>query len=182
MGRLKALLPWRGATLLEYTIGELRAAAVDDLVVVLGHAADELAPIARRAGVRTVHNPRYAEGRATSIAAGATAVEPGCEAVLVASVDQPRPREAIAALLAAHRRAEWPISRLVHGEQHGHPTVFSCALFDELRGVAEESEGMKSILRRHAESIQDVEYGDPIVLLNLNTPEEYERARALFGS
>jgi CTP:molybdopterin cytidylyltransferase MocA len=35
---------------------------------------------------------------------------------------------------------------------------------------------MKSILRRHAEQIQDVEIDDPAVLLNINTPGEYAAA------
>jgi CTP:molybdopterin cytidylyltransferase MocA len=36
---------------------------------------------------------------------------------------------------------------------------------------------MKSVLRAHADAIQDVEIDDPSVLLNLNTPEDYDAAR-----
>jgi CTP:molybdopterin cytidylyltransferase MocA len=39
MGQPKALLPWGDVTLIEYQVRELRAAGVDDVVVVLGHAA-----------------------------------------------------------------------------------------------------------------------------------------------
>ncbi len=42
MGTLKALLPWGGVTLIEYQVGELAAAGVEDIVVVLGHAAEEV--------------------------------------------------------------------------------------------------------------------------------------------
>ena len=169
MGQLKALLPWRGTTLLQYCIGELPSP-----VVVLGHRADELAPLVTG---RYVVNERYREGRATSIAAGMAAVPAGAEAVVIASVDQPRPRAVIDAVVAARRGG---VTRPVHRAEHGHPPLFDRSLFAELRAVAEESEGMKSLLRRHP--VHDVEVDDPIVLLNLNTPEEYARAFRAFGS
>jgi len=176
MGRLKALLPWQGTTLLEYALRELSASRVDSLSVVLGHAADDLRPIVARAGARAVPNPRYREGRATSIAAGVAALPPTTTHLLVASVDQPRPRAVVDALISAHLAAGALISRAVHGRRHGHPTIFAAALLDELRRVDEASAGMKSILRRHADAIHDVEIDDPAVLLNLNTPEEYAAA------
>src|SRR5262245_48075158 len=176
MGQPKALLPWNGLTLLEYQLGELSASADGEPIVVLGHRADELEPIARRCGARVVVNPRYRDGRATSIAAGVAAVPSEAEALLIASVDQPRPRSVFSGLIAAHRRHDGTITRAVHGQRHGHPTVFARALFGELRQLAEESEGLKSVLRRHADGIRDADLGDPIVLLNLNTPEEYRAA------
>jgi len=176
MGRLKALLPWEGTTLLEHALRELGAARLDRLVVVLGHAADGLRPLVERAGARPVLNPRYREGRATSIAAGVAALPPETSHLLVASVDQPRPRAVVDALIAAHLAGRAPISRAVHQGRHGHPTIFAGSLLDELRRVDEASEGMKSVLRAHADAIQDVEIDDPVVLLNLNTPEEYALA------
>ena len=41
--------------------------------------------------------------------------------------------------------------------------------------------GLKSVLRRHEAAIQNVPFDDPVVLLNLNRPEEYEAARASFA-
>jgi len=176
MGRLKALLPWAGTTLLEYALRELAASRVDARIVVVGHAADELTPIVARAGARAVLNPRYRDGRATSIAAGVAALPPQTAHVLIASVDQPRPRAVVDALISAHLAGGASISRAVHGQKHGHPTIFAAALLGELARVDEASEGMKSVLRRHADAIQDVEVDDPAVLLNLNTPDEYVAA------
>lgn len=169
MGELKALLPWRGTTLLEYCLGEL-----PNPIVVLGHRADELAELVTGSHVI---NERYREGRATSIAVGMAAVPPDTDGVVIASVDQPRPRTVLDAIVAAHRGG---ITRPVHRGEHGHPPLFDRALFDQLRRVAEESEGMKSLVRRHV--VLDVEVDDPIVLVNLNTPAEYARAFERFGS
>jgi hypothetical protein len=85
-------------------------------------------------------------------------------------------RAVLDALIDAHLSAGATISRAVNRGRHGHPTIFAASLLDELRRVDEASEGMKSILRRHADLIRDVEIDDPSVLLNLNTPEEYEAA------
>jgi molybdenum cofactor cytidylyltransferase len=175
MGDLKALLPWAGTTLIEYGVREL-GAAVDDLIVVLGHRADELAPLAPH----HVVNDRYREGRSTSIEAGMRALPAAATAVVIANVDQPRPAAILRRLVEAHKAAHCLISRPVFGEAHGHPTVFDRALFDELRSLSEETEGLKSVLRRHADAIQNVPFDDPIVLLNLNRPEDYESARARF--
>src|SRR5437870_1168212 len=160
MGRLKALLPWEGTTLLEYALRELGAARVDERIVVLGHAADELRPVVEAGGARAIVNDRYREGRATSIALGVGALSPGVEHVLIASVDQPRPRSALDRLIAAHLAAGATISRAVHRGAHGHPTMFAARLFGELRRVDEASVGMKSVLRAHADEIQDVEVDD----------------------
>ena len=176
MGQLKALLPWGRGTLLEYALDQL-GAAVDETVVVLGHRAQDLAPLAPR----HVVNERYREGRSTSIEVGMAAVPPSADAVLITSVDQPRPAAVLRELIAAHRRSGALISRPVVGEEHGHPTVFDRALFDELRKVSEETQGMKSVLRRHEAAIQNVSFDDRVVLLNLNHPEDYERAVAEYA-
>ena len=42
MGQLKALLPWRGATLIEHQVASLFEGGVDRIVVVVGHEADRL--------------------------------------------------------------------------------------------------------------------------------------------
>src|SRR5438105_172394 len=99
MGQLKALLPWGKATLLEYAAAQLMA-AVDETVVVLGHRADELAPLVPS----HVVNHRYREGRSTSVEAGMRAVQPEAEAVLVANVDQPRPTAVLRQLVVAHEQ------------------------------------------------------------------------------
>ena len=103
MGRLKALLPWQGATLIEYQVASLLDAGVSQLVVVVGHRGDEVgAPIVGRAGVTTVENPDYRQGKTTTIKAGLRAISPDAAAILVLAVDQPRPRDILRTVIEAH--------------------------------------------------------------------------------
>jgi CTP:molybdopterin cytidylyltransferase MocA len=93
-------------------------------------------------------------------------------------VDQPRPAAVHRALVARHRGG---ITRAVHRGHHGHPTLFDGSLLPELAAVTEAREGMKTLLRAHPESIDDVEVDDPIVLVNLNARADYDQAYRLHG-
>ena len=92
MGQLKALLPWKGSTLLAHQISALSGAGIGRIVVVLGHRFEELkSELARlpevkdspepadpkgRVEVSWVVNPDYPQGKTTSIKAGLKALEP----------------------------------------------------------------------------------------------------------
>jgi len=184
MGSPKPLLPWGPSTparaglrtgeetLIEYDIRQLREAGVDDVVVVLGHRAAEIAPIAESAGARVVYNVRYRDGRATSLVAGASAM-PSCDAIVVASVDQPRPAAVVRRLLAEHAG---PVTVPAYRGVRGHPVVLDGALLSELRAATDETQGLRAVVEREGRAVREVEFETAVVLLDLNTREDYDRA------
>jgi len=177
MGSPKPLLDWRGMTLVEYQVGELLEAGVDQVVAVLGHRAADVRPVAERAGARVAVNAAYREGRAGSIRVGAEAVEPGVAAIVILNVDQPRDHAITRALLAAHAESGALITVPAYGGRRGHPAIVSGMLLDELRGVDEASQGLRAVMSRHAADRRELALDDPSVLLDLNRPEDYEAAR-----
>ena len=181
MGRPKALLPWGDTTLLAYQVRELRAAGIDDVVVVLGHAADQV-----RAHVppeaRVVVNEAYREGRASSLAVGAAALPDDADPIAVLNVDQPRPQELLRGLLAAHQESGTLITLPVFQRRRGHPVVLAGALLGELRAASEEAQGLRGVLAAHEDAVREVDLSSPIVLLDINTPAQYEEALAQFGA
>jgi CTP:molybdopterin cytidylyltransferase MocA len=184
MGRPKALLPWGGTTLIEYQVRELLAARCE-VVVVLGHAADELRPHVPPEA-HAVVNEAYREGRASSLRAGAAALPDDADTIVVLSVDQPRPREVIKSLIAAHRagdefKSQAVITRPVFEGRHGHPLVLSGALLPELRAASEGAEGLRGVVSAHRDAVCEVAVDSPVVLLDLNTEDDYQRALAEFG-
>ena len=176
MGQLKALLPWNGTTLFEYQLTELESSLVSDTIVVLGHHAEQLEPLLRGRGPRVVINADYRSGRSSSIRAGLSAILTEPSAIVVMSVDQPRPAATIDWLVREHLRRNVVITRPVYQGKHGHPPVFTGRLLNELRGVTEAGEGLKEILSKHLSQIHDLDLDDPVVLLNLNSPADYEAA------
>jgi molybdenum cofactor cytidylyltransferase len=185
MGRLKPLLDWgppggSAVTLVEYQVSQLRAAGCAPVIVVLGYGADEVRPAVHRAGAQAVINELYAEGRASSVRVGAGALPEATEAVVMLNADQPRPAWVTQRLLKAQRDSGRPIAVPTFQGHRGHPAVFSRALIPGLREVTEAGEGMREVLRAHEAELLEVEFDSPVVLLDLNRPEEYEEARGSF--
>ncbi|HET6315594.1 MAG TPA: nucleotidyltransferase family protein [Chloroflexota bacterium] len=165
MGTPKALLPWRGTTLLDHALEQARSASVSEIVVVLGPATVHL-----RLDCKTAFNPAPESGRSTSIRVGAAELADDLEAILIQSVDQPVPREVLEALFGAAAEVAIP----TYGGRRGHPVCVSSALLEELRAVTEEEQGLRAVVRRHA--VTEVAVDDASVLWNLNDPAAYAAA------
>ena len=180
MGVPKPLLEWGGYTLIEYQLAQLKGPPVDRLVVVLGHRADEVLPYVRSAGAQSVVNELYAEGRASSLRVGAAALPDDTGAVLVLSVDQPRPHDLIARLVDIHRHSGSLITVPTYEERRGHPPLLDGSLLPELREVKEATQGLRAVIERHAADVRELPFETPAVLLDLNRPQEYQKARASY--
>ena len=179
MARPKPLLPWRGATLIRCQIDSLLQGGVDEVVVVLGHMHEQVAPHVSGRGVRWVLNPDYRTGRAGSIREGLAALDPRTDAVLLLGVDQPRPPEIVRAVLEAHAGGSAPITAPRFGGRGGHPAVFAASLLPELRRITDQRQGIREVYEAHRDEVQRVEVDDPVVRLDLNTPEDYQAASKL---
>ncbi len=181
MGARKALLPWGGATLLEYELAQLAAPPeITEIVVVTGYAAGELAALIEAAPkARAAHNAGYAAGKAGSVRCGLSALDDRCDAILLLAVDQPRPAALLQTLIDAHRRARAPITApLVEGHR-GHPLIFDRALLPELLAIDDATFGVRAVVDRHASELNAVPVHGPIARLDLNTPEDVERGRRM---
>ena len=180
MGVPKPLLEWGGYTLIEYQLAQLKGPPIDRVVVVLGHRADEVLPCVRSTDAQTVINELYAEGRASSLRVGAAALPDNTAAILILNVDQPRPHDVIARLVDMHRRSGNLITVPTYEEKRGHPPVLDGSLLPELREVNEETQGLRDVIARHAADVEELAFETPAVLLDLNRPQEYQKARASY--
>jgi molybdenum cofactor cytidylyltransferase len=178
LGRPKQLLELDGRPLLQHVIDALVAAELDEVVVVLGHEADAIrGALVLAPAVRTVFNPRYSSGQASSLTAGLDAVDPLAEAAVVVLGDQPRiSPDLIRAAVAEWRTADAPVLRTYFGEVPGHPVVAARSAWPVLRDASGD-EGARRVedpafvqaarLQAGAEPIADVD-----------TVEDYERLRS----
>jgi CTP:molybdopterin cytidylyltransferase MocA len=178
MGVPKALLDWGGRPLIVHQVSVLAAHdAVAEIVVVTGHAADQVTSVLAGSSARAVRNPNYRSGRATSIAAGARALDERAAGILIVSVDQPLESAVVQALLQAWRADPGSIWRPTYQNQHGHPVTFPHDLRGELEAVTDATQGLRAVMRGHADRVRDLPVDQPSVLLNLNSPEVYAAAR-----
>ncbi len=178
MGSPKALLPWRGTTLLEYVLQQAHAAAVEDIVVVLGPATRHLE--GSLGDVRVVINMDPETGRSASIRVGCAALSADVRSIVVQSVDQPVGADVLNLLFDALARGA-DIVLPTYRDRRGHPVCFSGQLLPELRAVTEEGEGLRAVVRAHAQHLVEVPVDSESVLWNLNDPAAYAAAQAHAG-
>jgi molybdenum cofactor cytidylyltransferase len=181
MGRQKLTLPVPdGRPLVRVAVEQVLAGGLDDTVVVLGRDADAVAAALAGLPVRTVVNPRHAEGQATSLRAGLEALRPGTTAVLVALGDQPLPDPSlIGRLVAALRASGRPIAAPAYRDGRGNPVLFAASLFDELRALTGDRGG-RGVVARDPARVAEVPVDAPMPA-DIDTPEDYEALRRAGG-
>ncbi len=183
MDQPKALLPWQGGTLLEFQVEQLLAGGVERVILVLGHKAERIRQVASSLPRTTiVVNPAYATGKTSSVLAGMDGIPADVDAVLLLSVDQPRPAALIHRLCQAHETSSALITVPAFGGRHGHPTIFARPLFPEMRAITEEEQGLRAVRHRHRAETHVLETTTRMPLIDINTPDDYHSALALFAS
>ncbi|WP_322817849.1 nucleotidyltransferase family protein [Tepidiforma sp.] len=171
----KPLLDWGGQPLARYHIEQAWQAGADEVIIVLGYRADDVARQIRGIPCRIMFNPRFQLGRAGSLRIGAKAASRDADRILIADVDQPRPATFLRTLYdALHPGADYVVP--VHHHQRGHPVVVAGTLREELMHADDATQGLRGVLHAHAHRHAEVEAGD-LLDLTFNTPEEYEAAR-----
>lgn len=181
MGRPKPLLLWRGVTLIEHQIRCLLDGGASEVVVVLGHEANAVVPYVNGPSVRRVVNPDYRLGKTTSIKVGLKHIDPHADAILLLAVDQPRTSGIVSTVIQAHHQNDALITSPRYQGHGGHPLIFAASLKEELERISEENQGIREMFEAHSSEVFKLEIDDPIIRLDLNTPEAYEEAVRRFG-
>ena len=190
MGQPKATLEWHGSTLVRRAVGIVARVADGPLVVVRAH--DQALP-ELPAEVELTQDARARRGPLEGLAAGLEAVGTRAEAAFVCGVDTPLLHPALAArlLAALAQDAACEIALPVaHGFPHPLCAAYRTSVTTHLRELlAEDRLATRTLIERCATAQLDeaAVLADPAVarhdpqldsLLNLNTPAEYEAARA----
>jgi molybdenum cofactor cytidylyltransferase len=182
LGRPKQLLELRGKPVVQHVIEAALTAGLDEVVVVVGHASNEVAaavPMDDR--VRVVTNPDYPEGQSTSLRAGLRAAGPRTLAAVVLLGDQPGVRaDAIVALVDGWHSGSGPVVQASYGGRPTHPILLDRSVWHQVAEGAGD-EGARSVLAEHPGWRSTVEVGgDPPE--DIDTEEDYRRLLAAFDN
>lgn len=186
MGELKALLPMGRGTVLERIIVQFRTCGIEDIVVVTGHRAEEVAAVAQRVEVRCAHNPAFAEGMYSSIRTGIASLADHCPGAFLLPVDIPLIRRGtIHRLLEAACEAPGRMYYPVFDERRGHPPLLSPAELALIRQEANPEGGLRTLLARveaeDASHVGEVPVADANIHFDMDTPDDYFAGCLLFG-
>jgi len=188
----KALLPWppqvsgrtpSKETFLSAAIRSLTL-CTDFVIVVAGQNEATLAPVVYACGATIVNNPDSSRGQFSSLQVGLREVlNRGRDAAVIALVDRPPvSAQTIQILQAAFESAPRDIWAVApeFGGQHGHPYLAGRELIEAFL-QAPATATARDIEQQHQQHIQYVPVSDPLVAVNVSTPEEYvallERAK-----
>lgn len=183
----KALMPWQGQPLVAHQVKELLATRARRVVVVLGAEAQEIAaelqrhvpqsPAAPWGGeprLEIVVNPKWREGKSSSIRSGVAALSAEVTDLLLLTVDQPIRAEVLEGLMGAHEMMGKPVTLPGAGGRKGHPVALSAGLREELGSLQEEHQGLRALIRRLEKEggVAVYEMAAPCIFWNFNRPED----------
>ncbi|MBI5923593.1 MAG: molybdenum cofactor cytidylyltransferase [Betaproteobacteria bacterium] len=175
MGVTKQLLPFRGTTILECVVNSALASSLQQVIVVLGHQAEEIAPTLKNRNLSLVVNPGYRLGQSTSLKAGLRTLAADAEAVLFLLGDQPLVTPAIINLiLGAYRDSGSPIVMPVFAGRRGNPVLFSKETFSRMESLSDDC-GARSLFGEYAARLLTVSVADPAIHFDIDTQEDYQR-------
>jgi molybdenum cofactor cytidylyltransferase len=184
MGRDKALLPWPPTPVASAATETFLSAAiklffshVDVVLVVVGKNQAALSPIVYANGASLVVNPDPDRGQFSSLRIGLQEVlNRGQDAAMITLVDRPPVRpETLETLRAAFEQAtiqrKWAAIPEYQGN-HGHPTLAGREMLTAFL-KAPETSNAREVEHQYRDRIAYIPVDDPLIAVNVNTPEQY---------
>lgn len=175
MRQPKQLLPFGGKTMLECVIDAFRSPRVDEIRVVLGYMADEIAAKIAHTPCKIVRNDRYQQGMFTSMQAGLRRLPKKARIVMIAVCDQPRlKRETVEMLIQKFETERHKILIPSYNGRQGHPPLLRAEYAKDILAM-DESMTLKHFYAEHADDIARLVVEDEGVLIDIDDRETYER-------
>jgi len=175
--RPKCLLELGGVPLIRRMLIALSGAGVDELVVVLGHHAEQIAPVVENFPVTVVHNPHPEDGQVSSQRLGLAALSGKCDAVVVALADQPLLNaQDISAVIGAWKKRP-PGAEVVYPEvqgERGNPVMFSAEVREQIL-AGEANVGCRQWQSRHPQMVEPFVTDNRRYRVDIDTLEDVER-------
>lgn len=174
MGTQKLLLPFGDEALVRRAVRQLLEAGFGDVLVIVGSEREKVLAALAGLPVRHAINAEYETGMGSSFR---TAIEhlDKSDAAMFALADQPFvTAKQYRAVLDAYRQHAPAIVSVRYGDVTAPPQLFSRALFPELALLRH---GARPVLERHRDKTFVLDFPAEL-LLDIDTPEDYERARS----
>lgn len=178
MGMQKLLLALDGEPIVRRTVRQVADTGFDEVLVVVGHEHASIVAALEGLPIRSVVNADYASGMGSSFR---TAVEhlSDTDAAMFALADQPFVTTREYRTILETYRAERPLIVSVrYGDVTAPPHLFTRELFPELALL---QHGARPVLERHRGQTIVLQF-PPELLLDIDTPDDYERAKSRLSS
>ena len=178
MGTPKLLLALGDEPIARRTVRQVCAAGFDDVLVVLGNEWAQVLSTLDGLPIRHAINTDYASGMGSSFRTAVECLEDST-AAMFALADQPFVTASeYGAVLDTYRQRAPGIVSVRYGDVVAPPHLFTRDLFPEL---AQLQHGARPVLERHRDRTTVLQFR-PDLLLDIDTPADYERAKSRLAS
>lgn len=172
MGEPKQLLPFAGKTMIECVVAAFDLATVDEIIVVLGYKAGEIAAKISHTRARIVKNANYKDGMFTSVQAGLRELPAKAKVAMIALADQPKLHAATVQTLLDKFTGKILVPSF--GGRQGHPLLLSSRYVPEILAM-DASLTLKHFLANHPNDLARLVVEDEGVLVDIDDRSDYER-------
>ena len=173
MGQPKLLLPFGNRTILEQTVDNLLNSRLNEVIVVVGHKAQELTLKLTNRPVKIVLNPVYHEGMGSSIAKGLSLVDDSCRAVMLVLADQPLiDSKTINLLIEVFLSHDKGIVVPVCRGRRGHPVIFTTKYRRRLQSLVGDIGG-RQIIEEHEDDTFEAVIDSESINIDIDTTDDY---------
>ena len=149
-----------GRPMVAHAVDAMLASRADPVIVVTGHQAEAVRAALGERPVILAHNPDYALGLSSSLAAGLAALPEDAEGVVIGLGDMPRITAAqIDRLIAAFNPLEDARSACRRCGKRGNPVLFATRFVPEMRAIGGDV-GARHLIGEHAEEVVEIELDD----------------------
>lgn len=170
MRAFKPLLPFGNKTVIHCCLDYLREGGVEEIVVVLGHRADELRR--RVSGVTFAVNPDPDSEMGASIEAGLRELPEAAQATLIALVDHPAvPANVVKTLLDSWQSGARIVIPTWQG-RGGHPVLVDLTFKAELLNLPAIG-GLRTFFEAHRNDVKRVPVDTPFIARDMDTWDDY---------
>jgi molybdenum cofactor cytidylyltransferase len=170
MGTPKMVLPFKGTTILEQVILNVRNSKAGNIMVVLGAWKGNIEKILRKSEVDCCFNRNFSSGMLSSVLCG---LDNTHGSFMVIPGDQPLiSSESINIIIEKFTTSGKGIIVAMYNGKRGHPVLIHEKYRSEIKFL-DPSKGLRELLERHAGDVLEVDTGDPGVLKDFDTYEEY---------
>ncbi len=171
-GQPKQLLNWRGQPFVRAVAKTALESGLSPVIVVTGAHAVQVRNAVHDLNVTVVHNPDWKSGQGSSIRTGVKAAENVGGAIFLLT-DQPQVTTSILrGLVEKHADGVYPIVAPMVMDQRANPVLFDGVAFNDLASI-EGDTGGRAIFHKHR--VEYLPWHDDRLLLDVDTPEMYQR-------
>ena len=178
-GSPKALAQINGQTLIEHLQELLLATQLHEIIIVLGHGAEQIKPfLFKHTKIKVVYNKDYKFGQTSSFKCGLKEVTALSTGILLLPVDCPLIQSETFHALITFFEDKKPVALIPsYQDKKGHPPIFNTALKNEFLAL-KDTLGINTVIHHHADDITVLPLDDPGIIKSFNTKEEFEQLKA----